>query len=449
MAAMDWARLLSRKRLRRKPVKPSGLEICPFEEDQDRICFSQPFRRLQAKTQVHPLAENDHVRTRLIHSVEVGCIGQVLGSLVGAELSKRTDFPATQADFASLVKAACLAHDIGHPPFGHAGEEAVRAWTSKRISLDNRFASALTSAQAEDLRQYEGNAQGFRILTKLENHRDDGGLQLSYATLGAGMKYPWGVDAERNKKRKFGFFQSEKNYAEDVANELGLLPVRGGGWCRHPLAYLVEAADDICYALIDLEDGVEMDSFGFKEFEELLSPMLEVQPGHSEEYTQVAKFEFQKMSYLRSKAIFNLTLECVEEFLAHEGELLSGAYEGSLVDAVPHAELIKTAKEIGRTRIYHHPRKQYAEIAAFQIVDGLLEEFTNAFLDVQANGDKASFKSLRMHRMMGDRHHNTALPPYAGLMGLCDFVTGMTDRFATGCYRQVKGVALGGMTPTP
>ena len=449
MAAMVWDRLLSRKRLRRKPAKPSGLNISPFDEDQDRICFSQPFRRLQAKTQVHPLAENDHVRTRLIHSVEVGCIGQALGSLVGAELSKRADFPATQADFASLVKAACLAHDIGHPPFGHAGEEAVRAWTAKRISSDNQLGSVLSSAQAEDLRQYEGNAQGFRILTKLENHRDDGGLQLTYATLGAGMKYPWGVDAERNTKRKFGFFQSEKNYAEDVANELGLLAVRGGGWCRHPLAYLVEAADDICYALIDLEDGIDMGSFRFEEFEELLSPMLQVRAGHAEEYAQAAKFEFQKVSYLRSKAIFVLTLECVEEFRAHEAKFLRGAYEGSLVDAVPHSELIKRAKEIGRTRIYHHPRKQYAEIAAFQIVDGLLEEFTNAFLDVQANGDKASFKSNRMHRLMGDRHHNTTLTEYDCLMGLCDFVTGMTDRFAVGCYRQVKGVALGGMTPTP
>jgi dGTPase len=198
---MQWDRLLSRKRLRRKPKKPSGLNLCPFDEDQDRICFSQPFRRLQAKTQVHPLAENDHVRTRLIHSVEVGCIGQALGSLVGAELSKRTGFPATQADIGSLVKAACLAHDIGHPPFGHAGEEAVRAWTSKRLDSEEKFGQALSTAQAADLRQYEGNAQGFRILTKLENHRHDGGLQLTYATLGTGMKYPWGVEAERNTKK--------------------------------------------------------------------------------------------------------------------------------------------------------------------------------------------------------------------------------------------------------
>ncbi|MGA8691356.1 MAG: dNTP triphosphohydrolase, partial [Methyloceanibacter sp.] len=155
---MDWKRLLSRKRLRRLPAKPSGLSICPFEEDQDRICFSQPFRRLQAKTQVHPLAENDHVRTRLIHSIEVSCIGQVLGSLVGAELSSRTDFPATQADLASLVKAACLAHDIGHPPFGHAGEEAVRGWISKRAKRDSALAAKLSPTEPDDLMQYEGNA---------------------------------------------------------------------------------------------------------------------------------------------------------------------------------------------------------------------------------------------------------------------------------------------------
>ena len=331
MAAMEWDRLLSRKRLRRKPAKPSGLDICPFEEDQDRICFSQPFRRLQAKTQVHPLAENDHVRTRLIYSVEVGCIGQALGALVGSELSKRSGFPATKADLASLVKVACLAHDIGHPPFGHAGEEAVRAWTSKQLGADANFASELSPAQADDLKQYEGNAQGFRILTKLENHRNDGGLQLTYATLGAGMKYPWGVDAERNTKKKFGFFQSERDYAEDVANELGLLPVRGGGWCRHPLAYLVEAADDICYAIIDLEDGIDMGSYSFDEFEKLLSPMLQVREGHAEEYKRAATLEFQKVSYLRSKAIFVLTIECVTEFLDNESDLLQGKYEGSLI----------------------------------------------------------------------------------------------------------------------
>ena len=255
------------------------------------------------------------------------------------------------------------------------------------------MASALSGVQGEDLKQYEGNAQGFRILTKLENHRNDGGLQLTYATLGTGMKYPWGVDAKRNTKKKFGFFQSEKDYAEDVANELGLLPVRRGGWCRHPLAYLVEAADDICYAIIDLEDGIDMGSFSFQEFEKLLSPMLKVRRGHAEEYARVATFEFQKVSYLRSKAILVLTTECVKEFLDNERALLQGTYEGSLIQNVPHADLIEQAKEIGRTRIYHHPRKQYAEIAAFQIVDGLLDEFTVAFLDVQANGTKASFKS--------------------------------------------------------
>jgi dGTPase len=446
---MDWKRLLSRKRLRRLPAKPSGLSICPFEEDQDRICFSQPFRRLQAKTQVHPLAENDHVRTRLIHSIEVSCIGQVLGSLVGAELSSRTDFPATQADLASLVKAACLAHDIGHPPFGHAGEEAVRGWISKRAKRDSALAAKLSPTELDDLMQYEGNAQGFRILTKLENHRNDGGLQLTYATLGTGIKYPWGVDSKLNVKRKFGFFQAEKGYAEEVASELGLIAVPGGGWCRHPLAYLVEAADDICYAIIDLEDGIDMGSFGFSEFEKLLKPLLSVHRHHSEEYARVAKLEYQKISYLRSKTIMVLMEECVKEFLDHEEALLSGSYKGYVLDRVPHAKVIAKAKQYGRDRIYHHARKQYAEIAAFEIIEGLLDEFIDAFLDVQENGHKASFKSQRMHRLMGDRHAITALPPYECLMGLCDFVTGMTDRFAVGVYRQVKGIALGSITPTP
>jgi dGTPase len=178
--------------------------------------------------------------------------------------------------------------------------------------------------------------------------------------------------------------------------------------------------------------------------------MLEVHTHHADEYARVAKFEFQKVSYLRSKAMFVLTTECVKEFLENESELLQGTYMGSLVDAVPHADLVKRAKEIGRTRIYHHPRKQYAEIAAFQIIDGLLDEFTDAILDVQKYGEKASFKSHRMHRLMGDRHQDTPIAsPYEFLMGICDFVTGMTDRFAMGCYRQVRGIALGSMTPTP
>jgi dGTPase len=230
---------------------------------------------------------------------------------------------------------------------------------------------------------------------------------------------------------------------------LGLIVNSEGGWCRHPLAYLVEAADDICYAIIDLEDGIDMGSFGFNEYEELLKPLLEVHGHHKEEYARVAKLDYQKTSYLRSKAILVLTKECVKEFLDHEEELLAGTYQGGLLEHVPHAGVIKQAKKQGYDRVYHHPRKQYAEIAAFEIIEGLLDEFLEAVLDVRERGDKASFKSHRMHRLMGDRHANVALPPYELFMGLCDFITGMTDRFAVGVFRQVRGIALGSMTPIP
>jgi dGTPase len=387
---------------------------------------------------------------RLIHSIEVGCIGQLLGSLVGAALIERSSLPATRWEFASLVKAACLAHDIGHPPFGHAGEEAVRGWVSKRAERDPELTS-LPPDQLNDPLQFEGNAQGFRILTKLENHLGDGGLQLTYATLGTGMKYPWGVAAERNgTRKKFGFFQSEKAYANEVAGELGLIPEVGGGWCRHPLAYLVEAADDICYAIIDLEDGIDMGSFTFGEFNELLKPLLADSPWeHHSEYAHIADIEALKIGYLRGRTIMLLANECVEEFLKHEEELLAGSYKGSLIEKVPHGYVVAGAKEIGRDRVYHHPRKQYAEIAAFEIIEGLLDEFRDALIDVQRNGTEASFKSRRMHRLMGDRHTNLALTTYESFMGVCDFVSGMTDRFALGMYRQVKGIALGRMTPTP
>jgi dGTPase len=188
---MDWTKLLNQECLRRPAEEPKLFETSPFEDDQDAICFSQPFRRLQAKTQVHPLAENDHVRTRLIHIIEVGCIGQALGSMIGAELIKRHGLSTTRDDFGSIVEAACLGHDLGHPPFGHAGEYAMREWFKTRPAIDSEFTKDLSQAQEQDLLQYEGNAQSFRILTQIENARGNGGLQLTYATLGAGMKYPW------------------------------------------------------------------------------------------------------------------------------------------------------------------------------------------------------------------------------------------------------------------
>ena len=445
MKLMEWNRLLSRKRLRRPAGKPV-FDNNPFEDDQDRICFSQPFRRLQAKTQVHPLADNDHIRTRLIHSIEVGCIGQALGQLIGKELIRRHKLDATREEFGSLLRAACLAHDIGHPPFGHAGDYAIRDWFRKR--LPDKLKSDLSDAQRQDLQHWEGNAQSFRIITQIENYRGKGGLQLTCATLGIGMKYPWAVSSAR--RGKFGFFQSEQDYAAEVANELGLIPLTGGGWCRHPLAYVVEAADDICYSIADLEDGIVMGSFDYDAYEELLKPFLTIRVDRSAEFEQVARSQAQKISYLRSKVIMELVEECNAEFLKREDDLLAGTYEGSLVKQVPHGDVITAAIQYGRDRIYHHERKQYAEIAAFEIIDGLLQAFVDAYVDIKHNGEeKASFKSQRLCRLMGDMRPEAAMSTYEALMRIADFVSGMTDRYAVGMFKQIKGIALGSLTPVP
>ncbi len=446
---MDWARLLNTGRLRRREDKPLDFERNPFEVDQDRICFSQPFRRLQSKTQVHPLVDNDHVRTRLIHSIEVASVGQALGSKIGDSIIRAHGLALTRDDFGSLVKAACLGHDIGHPPFGHSGEYAIREWFRAPTETTAKFMDELSDSERADLLGYEGNAQTFRILTQIENYRWNGGLQLTYATLAAGMKYPWGSTASRSSESKFGFFQAEKEYAEEIADAVGLIEHPLGGWCRHPLAYVVEAADDICYAIVDLEDGIEMGSFTFEEYQELLVRFLDLKPHFRDEYDGLALTESQKISYLRSKAMFGLAEETVEQFLNNEEDLLAGSYEDELLDHIRSRDVIKEAKRIGKSRVYEHEKKRYAEIASFEIIGGLLKEFVEAVLDVRQNGAAASFKSWRLCGLMGDMTPKPEDDPYRLLLRVCDFVGGMTDRFAVGVYRQVKGISLGGLTPAP
>lgn len=348
-----------------------------------------------------------------------------------------------------VVEAACLGHDIGHPPFGHAGDYAMREWFVRK--LPDSVKADLKPPQLLDLEHWEGNAQSFRILTQIENARWNGGLQLTYAVLGAGMKYPWGVDAARASNKKFGFFQSEAGYADEIAKNLGLIPVSGGGWCRHPLAYVVEAADDICYSIIDLEDGIMMGSFDFKEFEALLEPFLHAgDKDHREEYRKVANSYLQKISFLRSKAIGMLALECAREFVDQESTLLEGSYPTkSLLDRVPHGSVVKEAKDLGQKFVFEHEKKQYAEIAAFEIIEGLLSEFTTAYLEVKADPKKASLKSRRIYQLMGEMAPPPTLGAYEAFMRISDFISGMTDRYALGVYRQFKGITLGSFTPVP
>lgn len=251
---MEWKTLLSTKRIGEEKENITKNGRTPYESDVDRVTFSSSFRRLSRKTQVHPFSRNDHIHTRLTHSLEVAQVGRSLGKALGAKIIDKLPEGKSENDLGSIVQAACLAHDIGNPPFGHAGEEAISHWFA---SSGAPFLNGLKGPTRRDLVRFEGNAQGFRILTQTANHLFHGGLRITCATLAAFCKYPWSsrkvVDSE-----KFGAFLSEENALNEVAQSTGLILKEKNKWCRHPLAFLTEAADDICYATIDLEDAVEL-----------------------------------------------------------------------------------------------------------------------------------------------------------------------------------------------
>lgn len=273
--SLDWNTLLTRERLGKPTQGTDELGRSPFHKDHDRIIFSGAFRRLGRKTQVHPVSSNDHIHTRLTHSLEVSCVGRSLGMRVGEVLRDALPEWCSPADLGMIVQSACLAHDIGNPPFGHSGEDAIRYWFQQAAARG--WLDDMSDAERSDFLNFEGNAQGFRVLTQLEYHQFDGGMRLTYATLGAYLKYPWTsrhAEALGYKKHKFGCYQNEQQLLEQITTKLGLPCIDNQRWARHPLVYLMEAADDICYGLIDLEDGLEMELLDYAEVEALLLDLV-------------------------------------------------------------------------------------------------------------------------------------------------------------------------------
>jgi dGTPase len=455
-----WERLLTTKRLGTDKEDSIGRDS--FEIDQDLITFSQPFRRLKDKTQLYPMAENDHVRTRLSHSLEVASIGQALGSLIGSKIIKRHQLDQSKYHrerFGSITKAASLAHDIGHPPLGHIGEEAIREWF--RSPRGKELIESLSSSAQKDLQWFEGNAQGFRIITQIENNKNKGGLQLTCATLAALMKYPWGVDhphaVKFGTKRKFGFFEPEKEYAKQVAEAVGIQAVDSYGWVRHPLAYLAEAADDICYMLSDLEDGIDAGDFEVDEFCELMIPFLKKQKTPVKWKAKYKTFEHtnQKISFLRSNCMRVLVDQVAEAFLANEAAIVEGKYydesknEGfyrPLLNEIGNTKtkkFLEKIRAIPGERLYDGPRKLYIETAYYRVTHGLLDAFTAAVLD--KNG---SIKHKHLRTLMGRDLPINMVDAEQKIRAVVDFISGMTDRFALGMYRQLEGISMGGMPAT-
>ncbi len=452
--SMQWTKLLSRERLGSTEPPRDSTARTDFQRDFDRIVFSSAFRRMQDKTQVFPLSKVDYVRTRLTHSLEASSIGRSLGTLVGEQVIKRRSLKGFEAaDFGNVVAAACLAHDIGNPPFGHSGEDAIRHWAHDAEYGKSRVAM-LKGSESEDFLAFEGNSQGFRIITRLQNPDNQGGLQLTCATLAAFTKYPResclsGNNFSGVSSKKQGFTAADRGSFERVADSVGLLRRhdRYAMWCRHPLAFLVEAADDISYRVIDIEDGYRLGHFTYDEVLDLFWPLIP-DPGKQQGRLDGIRELKDKVEFLRAKVINEAIRQVVACFLDNESLIMAGEYDRPLLQDIPARVLMDALVDIARQRIYCAPEVVGIQAAGFQVISDLLERFSQVIDDVAHLGAKASPRSKMLLRLIPEQFiGEQSVPsedPYKRLLLLTDFVSGMTDSYAVSLYKKVTGISLPG-----
>lgn len=449
---MNWIQLLSQNRPGETTKKAFPRQIrTAFEQDYDRIIFSSPFRMLQDKTQVFPLPKHDFVHSRLTHSLEVSSVGRSIGKSVGEKIISRNqelkDRNYSANDFGSIVAAACLTHDLGNPPFGHSGEDAI----SEFFSLHPQgvfFEDMVSEKEWIDLVHFEGNAQGFRLLNKKQYQ----GLKLSCATLAAFTKYPRPsffkkVDKQRRSQKKFGFYQTESIIFQEVADQTGLIALypEENVWCRHPLAFLVEAADDICYHIIDLEDGCNAGLIPYSEVETLLAGILEDR--FKPEKLQKIDSTREKVGLLRALSIGVLIEQCTDIFLANEEAILAGNFDQSLVDLIPTKSVLKKIIEVSVNKVYRSQEVMNIEIAGFDVMNGLLEYFSQAVYEAYEKRN-ISHRNQALLRMLPSEYQNEIAEEgasmYQLLRSLLDFISGMTDTYAINLYRKIKGIDTSG-----
>ena len=457
-----WQPLLSTQSLyQTTPTLKSASSRTVFHKDYDRVIFSQSFRKLNQKTQVHPLTHEMGIHTRLTHSLEVSCIGRSLGMLSAEKLGAHLPNNVTMSDVGVIVQAACLAHDIGNPPFGHAGEQAIRDWFYQP-SNQVAYLAKLTPNQQLDLLGYEGNAQGFRLLTRNEHHPDEGGMRLTAATLGAFMKYPYLATATNTaptvgaplpsplRLKKFGCFDSESAYLSQLGQQLGLVKI-ADGFARHPLAYLLEAADDICYALIDLEDGILLGMLDYHEVEPLLLKLVGNRLGVPSEVTSHAPVS-QKLAALRGRAMRRLVDKVTDAFVKNQSVLLEGKLKGCLFDHCPsNVRLsILEAKHLAHTRIFQHPSKVRVEIMANRCLHTLLAAFMPLALVGDDRHALEQFEQLRLlsilNAHLGNFSRRLGKDVYQNILCVLDMITAMNDHEA---YQLAKELQGGGAIQNP
>ncbi|RFP65593.1 dNTP triphosphohydrolase [Hymenobacter lapidiphilus] len=456
---MRWGQLLSRRRYPEQPQLHVVTEAAPvrgaFVADYDRVVFSSAFRRLQRKTQVMPLPETDFVHTRLTHSLETACVGRSLGRLGGRLLLEETEgladeLPHLDSDFGDIVAAACLAHDIGNPPFGHSGEDAISAYF--RSSAAEPFVRMLSEAQRADLQHFEGNAAGFRVLTHTYAAHSSGsaGLGLTYATLGAFSKYPRpSVVPEQaltqsTSEKKYGYFQTESARFEEVARELGLLPKpadseAAGFYHRHPLAFLVEAADDICYRIIDFEDGLKLGLIPCDKGLALLRDMLGDAP------TRRGSVEWrdwrEELGYLRARLINQLVQQTARRFADRAPQLLRGYLDEPLVRQLDCWEQLEEVQRLTAHHFYQSRPVLEIEAAGFEVLGGLLDAFLAATFDPHDSARSRKLRQLLPEQFRGTGPQQDA-GAYEQIILLTDYIGGLTDQNALGLFRTIRGIDL-------
>jgi dGTPase len=429
-ACMDWQPLFTTRRLA-EPEPRAAPNRNAFQIDQDRIVFSRPFRRLQQKTQVHPLPFNAHVRNRLVHTLEVASVGRSLGYAAGVRISEElAQAGRTPDDLGYLVQATCLAHDIGNPPFGHAGEEVIAEWMGEWLGSAEARALPLDA----DLAHFDGNAQGFRILTRADGYRQRGGLRLTCATLAAFLKYPWeagDLRAARDGRAgvKFNLFATERAaFAEVIAG----CALAG----RHPAVWLMEAADDLTYTLADLEDAVEMNIIPLAEYEALVQPLAQV------EGERLAREEnaSQRIALLRARAIGRLLDACAEAFVAERATLGDAPVRGGLFARLT-PEVRQPFDAIRATnveRVYFHARKVEHEIGARDTLAKALSVFVPACAAFARGA--VSLREKQALSLMDDYAPAPWMRPAEVIRCAVDFVAGMTDHYAAYLAQRLRGL---------
>lgn len=438
---MNWLQLLSTKRL--GEVRYHGQkrdERTEFNRDFDRLIFSSAFRRLQNKTQVFPLPGSIFVHNRLTHSLEVSSVGRSLGADVARRLmDKHPEFKDSHlCESGAIVSAACLAHDLGNPPFGHSGEKAIATFFSEGNGL--KYKSQMSQAEWEDLVHYEGNANTFRLLTHHFNGRREGGFALTYSTLASVVKYPFPSLLAGNKL-KFGFFQSELETYKTIAAELGIEPLdeNGNAYMRHPFVYLVEAADDICYEVMDIEDAHKLKLLSTDETLSLFLGFFddEKQACYLKVLEGIADIN-EKVAYMRSCVIGELEAACVNLFVDNEDLILAGRFSGSLIKNL-HGHLLdgyKKCEEVSYSKIYVSRDVSGIELAGYKIISTLIDLYVEA-----AMTPYRAYSRLLLSRV-SSQYNISEGTTYNKILGVLDFISGMTDVYALDLFRKINGESI-------